>query len=83
MSDAKKQNYLDPEWVEDYQIVRERFAYPLYDLESGEKLSRIKDYLALFPRLQSIGRQGEFRYINIDDTLLAGFAAADRLRLPE
>lgn len=80
MSDARKQNYLDPEGVEGYQIVRERFAYPLYDLESEEKLRRIWDYLGLFPRLQSIGRQGEFRYINIDDTLLAGFAAADKLR---
>ena len=80
MDDARRQNFLDPAWVRGYQVVRERFAYPMFDLGSEEKLRRIKEYLALFPRLQSIGRQGDFRYINIDDALLAGFAAADRLR---
>jgi protoporphyrinogen oxidase len=82
MDDARRQNFIDPAWVRGYQVVRERFAYPMFDLESEEKLHRIKEYLALFPRLQSIGRQGDFRYINIDDALLAGFAAADRLRSP-
>jgi protoporphyrinogen oxidase len=79
LGDAREQEFLDPGWLEGYQLVRERFAYPLYDLESGDKLGRIRDFLASCPRLQSIGRQGEFRYINIDDALLAGFAAADRL----
>jgi protoporphyrinogen oxidase len=82
MADARKQNILDPRWVAGYQIVRERYAYPLFDLESEEKLRQIRKFLALFPRLQSIGRQGEFRYINVDDALLAGFAAANRLRAP-
>jgi protoporphyrinogen oxidase len=82
MADARKQNFMDPRDVVGYQVVRERFAYPLFDLESEGKLRRIKKFLELFPRLQSIGRQGEFRYINVDDALLAGFAAADRLRAP-
>jgi protoporphyrinogen oxidase len=82
MGDAHRQNFLDPAWVRGYQVVRERFAYPMFDLGSEEKLSLIKEYLALFPRLHSIGRQGGFRYINIDDALLDGFAAADRTRLP-
>jgi protoporphyrinogen oxidase len=83
LSDAQKQDYLAPGWVEGYQVVRERFAYPLFDLECEGKLRRIRDFLARFPRVQSIGRQGEFRYINIDHALLAGFAAADRFQLPE
>jgi len=80
MGDAQRQNYLNSEWVEGFRIVRERHAYPLYELGCEKKLARIKEYLGSFPRLQSVGRQGEFRYINVDDALLTGFAAADRLR---
>jgi UDP-galactopyranose mutase len=40
------------------------------------------DRLAGFPRVQSIGRQGEFRYINIDGVLLSAQAAADRALSP-
>jgi protoporphyrinogen oxidase len=82
LDDAQRQEFLAPGWIEGSHVVRERHAYPMFDLESEGKLRRIMDRLAGFPRVQSIGRQGEFRYINIDGVLLSAQAAADRALSP-
>lgn len=78
---------LTAEWLEkagiieknalmDYFIHRERYAYPVYDLDYRGNLGKVKDYLNRFENLQYIGRSGRFRYNNQDHALEGGILAA-------
>jgi len=79
MQSAEQDNYVRREWVVAYHVAREQYAYPTYDLTYAERLRTILAYLEAFPGLLTIGRQGLFRYINIDEVLLMGFDAADKI----
>lgn len=51
-------------------------AYPVYDDAYKEVLALIRGYLAGFPNLQVIGRNGQHRYNNQDHSMVAGMLAA-------
>jgi protoporphyrinogen oxidase len=57
-------------------INRERYAYPVYDLQYREHVSRVREYLRGFRNCQCIGRTGSFRYANQDYALEMGMAGA-------
>ena len=44
-----------------------------------EQVAEIKDYLAEFKNLQTIGRNGTHRYNNMDHSMLTGMKAAENL----
>jgi protoporphyrinogen oxidase len=77
---AEKEDYLEKEWVDSYHVIRERYAYPTYDLSYAENLTKIQEYIDSVTGLFSIGRQGAFKYINIDEVMLMGFEAAQKIR---
>jgi protoporphyrinogen oxidase len=79
---AEKYNYLKREWVDNYHIVKERYAYPTYDLSYAENLKKIREYTDNIKGLYSTGRQGAFKYINIDEVMLMGFDAAQKIVNP-
>ncbi len=60
-------------------VVRYAKAYPMYEGNYKEKLDRIRDYLAQFQNLACAGRYGQFRYNNMDHSILTGMLAARRL----
>jgi protoporphyrinogen oxidase len=60
-------------------VVRRPDVYPVYALDYGNALRAVRDYLARFDNLQTIGRAGSFRYCNSDLALKMGLSAADRL----
>jgi len=62
--------------VVDGTVVRMPKAYPVYDDAYKEVLVLIRGYLAGFPNLQVIGRNGQHRYNNQDHSMLAGMLAA-------
>lgn len=62
--------------VIDCFIHKEKYAYPVYDLNYKEHLGIIKGYLTQFKNLQIIGRAGSFRYNNQDHALEMGIMAA-------
>ncbi len=62
--------------VVDGTVVRMPKAYPVYDDAYKEVLALIRGYLAGFPNLQVIGRNGQHRYNNQDHSMLAGMLAA-------
>jgi protoporphyrinogen oxidase len=76
---AEEESYLKREWVDNYHVVKERHAYPTYDLSYAENLTKIRDYIDSFNGLYSIGRQGAFKYINIDEVMMMGFEAAQKI----
>jgi protoporphyrinogen oxidase len=58
---------------------REKFAYPLYDLDYKPNKDRVLAYLASIPGLDTTGRQGLFKYNNMDHSIGMGLTAAENL----
>jgi len=54
-------------------------AYPIYDLDYKEKIKTLIDYLDKFENLVSCGRQGLYRYNNMDHSIKMGFKAAEHV----
>jgi protoporphyrinogen oxidase len=59
-----------------YFHIRQKNAYPVYDLEYKKHLNVIKQYLDQFSNLIYIGRPGRFKYTNQDHSLEMGILAA-------
>lgn len=62
--------------VETYFLVRLPYAYPVADLEYEENFPHIMKRLERYPNLLSVGRQGSFAYLNMDQSMEDGFRAA-------
>ena len=60
----------------DYFVHKESHAYPIYDLSYRENLKVVMAYIERIKNLLSIGRQGLFRYNNMDESIEMGFDAA-------
>lgn len=63
----------------DYCVVRVPKAYPMYQCGYRQHLNIILSYLSQFKNLQLVGRNGTFRYNNMDHSLEMGIRAAKRL----
>ena len=57
-------------------VHRERHGYPVYDIGYKEHLNACKEHLATYENLVTVGRQGLFRYNNMDHSVLMGRRAA-------
>ena len=60
-----------------YFSTRAEHAYPIYDLQYTDKLRTLRPPLDAFHNLICCGRQGLFRYNNMDHSMHMGFLAAD------
>lgn len=58
-------------------------TYPVYDLHYRERMDVMWRYLAEFPNLLSVGRQGLFLHNNMDHSIHMGFRAADVMQVEE
>jgi len=65
--------------VEGACVIRETEAYPVYDTAYKTSLAVIREYLAQFRNLQTIGRNGLHRYNNQDHSMMTGLLAARNL----
>ena len=59
-----------------HHVVREPVAYPVYDEHYRAHLGVVREYLAGFGNLQTVGRSGMHRYNNMDHAMLTGILAA-------
>jgi len=75
----EQKRYLKREDIQKFWVTRERYAYPTNTISFGSKLKAIKNYIDTIPHLYSIGRQGSFSYVNIDDVMLMGFETAEQI----
>jgi protoporphyrinogen oxidase len=71
--------YVKPEEVIGGFTLRATKAYPVYDLDYQEPLTRMKQYILSLKNLQFIGRGGSFRYNNTDHSIETGMLAAKNL----
>lgn len=76
---SEKLRFIDPGDVEGWNVVRTRFAYPVYDLQYSGKLAAINAFLNQFEGLHIVGRTGTFRYNNADHSIEMGLLLARRI----
>ncbi len=55
--------------------MRRAHAYPIYKMDYKKHVNIVQNYLRQFSNLQTMGRQGLFRYDNSDRALLTGICA--------
>jgi len=77
--DLSHLGFYHPEDFLDGFVVRYAKAYPMYEDGYEKHLGIIKGWLAQFPNLYCIGRYGQFRYNNMDHSMMTGILAARRL----
>ena len=71
--------FITPDDVVGWNVVRTRFAYPVYDLEYAGKLAVINGFLKQFDGLHIVGRTGTFRYNNADHSIEMGLLLAQKI----
>lgn len=74
-----KLGFITQDEVIGHKIVRIKKAYPMYELGYKKHLDMIIEYLSRFKNLQLIGRNGTFRYNNMDHSIEMGLRAAKKL----
>jgi protoporphyrinogen oxidase len=60
-------------------VARVHKAYPIYDVEYGERVETIKEWLGTIPNLIQVGRNGLHRYNNSDHSMLTAMRAIDNI----
>jgi len=65
------------EEVIDYFVVNVKHCYPIYTLDYSEKVKKLVHYIAELENAISIGRQGLYRYNNMDHSIKMGFMTAE------
>jgi protoporphyrinogen oxidase len=62
-------------------VVRVHKAYPIYDVEYGERVMTIRGWLGGIDNLIQVGRNGLHRYNNSDHSMLTAMRAVDNILL--
>jgi protoporphyrinogen oxidase len=71
-----KLRFIEAAEVVGWNVIRTRFAYPVYDLQYSGKLAVINAFLKQFQGLHIVGRTGTFRYNNADHSIEMGLLLA-------
>jgi protoporphyrinogen oxidase len=69
----------DPADVFDAFVIRMPNTYPVYSLDYCKNLEVVKAYICGFANLQCIGRNGLFKYNNMDHSIFSALLAVDNL----
>lgn len=65
--------------IADKYVIRVEKCYPMYEIGYEENLKKVRKFLSRFENLQLIGRNGTFKYLNIDHVLEMGMKCADNI----
>ncbi len=79
LDECIKMGFLNGNELEDGQVIRMRYAYPVYTIGYEKNVMILKNYLERFKNLALIGRNAQHRYNNQDHSMLTGIYAARRL----
>ena len=77
--DLQKLSLVDAEKVQDGFVVRYAKAYPVYNEGYRERVATIRSYLSSIGNLVCVGRYGQFRYNNMDHSIMTALLGARRL----
>jgi protoporphyrinogen oxidase len=79
MSDLALLGFYSEQDIHDAFVVRYAKAYPVYEDGYLEHIGVLKRWLSQFSNLYCIGRYGQFRYNNMDHSMMTGRLAARRM----
>jgi protoporphyrinogen oxidase len=79
MSDLSHLGFYSEYDIHDAFVVRYAKAYPVYEDGYLEHIAVLRSWLSQFPNLYCIGRYGQFRYNNMDHSMMTGILAARRM----
>ena len=65
--------------VTDRLVIRQPYAYPVYDQDYDSHLKVIREYFRTINNLQTVGRNGMHRYNNMDHSMQTGIMAAQNV----
>lgn len=79
MRDLEKDGILHRKDVIKTFLIKKEHVYPVYMHDFNINLQIVKDYLNGIRNLKTLGRPGEFLYLDMDQSIERSFAAADKL----
>jgi len=79
LADLEKIGIMTERHLKDAFVVRQRNAYPIYEIGYRRHLDVVRDYVIGIPNLQTTDRAGLFRYCHSDLALKMGLSAARNL----
>lgn len=79
ISDFEAIGLFNRDSVVDAFVERENYTYPLYDLNYRENIRRVLNFLNKIRNLKTIGRNGLFRYNNMDHSMEMGILTAQKI----
>jgi len=71
-----KDGFLQPGDVEDLILIKEPYAYPVYRKDYASNLKTVLEFINQQPSLSTLGRLGEFMYMDIDKCMRRAFDLA-------
>ena len=71
--------FATPKEIGEAKVVRQKKAYPVYDLGYQARLETVKEYLSGFENLVTIGRNGMHKYNNMDHSMLTAMQAVENI----
>ncbi len=78
-TEIAKLKLANPSAVFDAFVIRCAKTYPVYSMDYHDNLDAVKSHLAPYKNLQCIGRNGMFKYNNMDHSIMSGLLAADNI----
>jgi protoporphyrinogen oxidase len=78
-ADLKTMGLIDRGQACDGSVKKLREAYPMYVTGYQEVTAQLRDYTSQFDNLESIGRNGVFRYNNMGHSIESGLRAAEKV----
>jgi protoporphyrinogen oxidase len=79
MTALKRYNLLNESEVADAMVLPESFGYPVYDLGFEAAKTKAQDLFSRFCNLHLVGRNAEFRHIELDEDLRSAIDCLDRI----
>jgi len=70
--DLEKEDLCKRGDIVEKHLISSRYAYPIFNKGFEKHLNVIEEYLARFPNLRSVGRQGAFTYPNMHSAMRMG-----------
>jgi len=74
--------FLGPGDVKSLLLVRAPNAYPIYRKDYAPNLKQVLDFINRTEGISTLGRTGEFMYMDVDKCMRRAFDFADHLLMP-
>jgi len=77
--ELKEEGFIRPGEVTGHHVLKTAEGYTIYLLHYREHLEKIQEYIRSIPNLYVSGRQGMFKYIQMDHGMEMGYRIADHI----